>query len=403
MALRIVLFSKITEAHGAGGLQRHLSWVVRWLTDAGAQVSVVTTVGGTLPLESGAVETIEVPGTQPGRYDRRWWRATAQLAREAASGRWDLILSEDGGAWGAIDELRHDRARPPIAMFRHGTTLRNLKQSFPPTRLREVASTVLSLRDYLRHPRRLARHVDLMICITEAVAVSARREGAGPNTDIKVVPLGVDLAQFQPSPDPADDRMWLGLDPGLPVLTWLGRDVPGKRLDVALKVFDRLCSRGVPCQIAVAVVHPREPTLAQVQELRNRYGHRVHIFADAGEAQVQRLLRAASLQLFPSVLAEGLPIVIMEGLACGTPVLARPGSSFRAIDVFQMRPDWIVPSDHYDDWTAATAAMIRGPSAEAIRRDARALAERFYDIRLTERRTVDAILGLAERWRHRTR
>ena len=73
---------------------------------------------------------------------------------------------------------------------------------------------VLSLRDWLRHPRRLARHVDLMICISDRIAASARAEGAGPKTDVQVVPLGVDLKQFQPG-DAGAARAALGLAPEL--------------------------------------------------------------------------------------------------------------------------------------------------------------------------------------------
>jgi glycosyltransferase involved in cell wall biosynthesis len=400
MPPRIVLFSKITESHWAGGLQRHLSWVVRWLADAGAEVTVVTTRGGRLPPDSGALETIEVPETRPGGYNAAWWRETRRLVREKP-GRWDLVVSEDGGAWGVIDGLHADAGRPPIAMFRHGTTLFNLRQSFPPRRLRAVGSTVLSLRDYVRHPRRLARYVDLMICITEPIAASARREGAGPNTAMEVIPLGVDLERFAPSADPREDRRALGMHPDLPVLAWIGRDVPGKRADVALNVFDRLRRRSISCQIGLAVARPRATTVALAAELEHRYGPRVHLLGDAGEQQVRHLLRAANVLLFPSVLAEGLPIAIMEGLACGTPVLAMPGDSFRGIDVFRMRPDWIVPSDDYDDWTSATLDLVQGSGADVVRRQARALAEQFYDIRNTERRTVEALLELAGRCRQR--
>jgi glycosyltransferase involved in cell wall biosynthesis len=399
MGLRLVIFSKITESHGSGGLQRHLSWAVRWLADAGADITVVTTRGGTLPAYGGANRTVELPGTKPGRYNREWWRATRRFIRE--NGQWDAILSEDGGAWGVVEELRRDPGRPPIGMFRHGTTLASLAHSFPPRRVRALGSTVLSFRDYMRHPRRLARHVDLMMAITEPVAASARREGAGPETDVRVIPLGVNLARYQPPDDQHIVRRALRLDPALPVLTWLGRDVPGKRADVALGVFDRMRARSIPCQMVLVVAQPQPATLARVAKLRKRHGGHVHTFVDAPEEQVRLVHRAGSLQLFPSVLAEGLPIVIMESLACGTPVLARPGSAFRGIDVFLERPDWIVPSDDYDDWVRSADRMLAPEGVEQQRRAARAIAEQYYDLDKTAQRTVAAIQELVERWRHR--
>src|SRR3954454_1023427 len=105
--MRVAIFSKVTEAHGPGGMQRHLSWLVRWLVDAGARVTIVTTKGGTghgdLP-----VETIEVPGTRAGGYNGAWWRGTRRLVRDGGARGWDVIVSEDGGAWGVVGELRHN-------------------------------------------------------------------------------------------------------------------------------------------------------------------------------------------------------------------------------------------------------------------------------------------------------
>jgi glycosyltransferase involved in cell wall biosynthesis len=400
VTLRVAIFSKVTEAHGPGGMQRHLSWLVRWLADAGAEVTIVTTRGGTGPSDM-PVATIEVSGTRMGGYNAAWWRGTRRLVRDGGARAWDVIVSEDGGAWGVVEELRHVPKRPPIVMFRHGTTLRNLRQSFPPKRLRAVGSALLSLRDYIRHPRRLARHVDMMLAITEPIAASARREGAGPTTDVRVIPLGVDLERFQPSADPRIDRHTLGLDPDLPVLSWLGRDVPGKRADLALALFEHLLARGETWQMALAIGQPRPATTRRIAALRESYGPRVHVFANASEQAVLQIHRAASVQLFPSVLAEGLPITIMESLACGTPVLATPGDAFRDIDVFRERPDWIVARPSLDAWTGAARALALGPDQQDVRRVARELAERYYDLRLTARRTVRAIEDLVERWPHR--
>jgi len=394
---RLVVFSRVTEGHGAGGMQRHLTWLLRWLRTTGADLTVVTTRGGTLPADTG-VRTIEIPGTRPGRYNRAWWRGTSRLVSERAVREWDLVLSEDGGAWAAIDGLRRLARRPPIVMFRHGTTLLNLRQTFPPHRLRAAGSMALSLREWLRHPRRLGRYVDLMLCVSERVAVSARSEGVGPDTEIRVVPLGVDLDDFRPAADPGPVRAALGLTPELPTLLWVGRDVPGKRVALAFEVFDRLLGRGVACQLALAVASPRGSTLAAVDGLRRRHGSRVQLFPDADVTRIRSLEQAASVLLFPSVLAEAVPIAILEALASGVPVLATPAGSLPELAVFRAHPDWLVTPDGLDTWSERAQAMMGGAGAESARREARAIAESCYDLAVTARCTVEAIDQLADRW-----
>jgi glycosyltransferase involved in cell wall biosynthesis len=374
-SFRLLVFSKVTEAHGAGGMQRHLSWALRWFADAGADITLVTTAGGTLPPESGA-RSVEMPGTRPGRYSGSWWRSTRRFVREHPLSAWDAIVSEDGGAWGVVEELRRDPNRPPIAMFRHGTTLATIRSSIPPRNPRAVGMAVLSFRDYLRHPRRLARSVDLMIALSERIADSARAEGAGSQTEIRVVRLGVDLDRFSPSADVPGDRRTLGLDPVLPTFTWVGRDTPSKRLHLALAVFDRLCAQGVPCQMALGVAQPRPATLALVETLNRRHGARTHLFQDADQNRVRLVHRASNCLLFPSCWAEGLPITIMEALACGAPVLAWPGPSFRDLDVFRERGDWMVPSSRVDEWADRALALLRSEPAGEARQAARTIAER---------------------------
>jgi glycosyltransferase involved in cell wall biosynthesis len=101
------------------------------------------------------------------------------------------------------------------------------------------------------------------------------------------------------------------------------------------------------------------------------------------------------------MLAEGLPFVVLESLACGTPVLARPCGAFRDAEVFRERPDWVVPSDSDDDWVRSAERLLATEGAEGRRQAARAIAERYYDLDKTAQCTVAAIKELVERWRHR--
>ena len=236
-----------------------------------------------------------------------------------------------------------------------------------------------------------------MICISDRIATSARAEGAGPRTEIRVIPLGVDLERLRPG-DPRATRVALGLAPELPTLLWVGRDVPGKRVGLALDLFEWLAGARLACQLALAVAGPRPATLARVDTLRRLHGDRVYLFPDADLERMQRLYQAASVLLFPSVLAEGVPLVILEALASGVPVLATPGPAFAELAVFRQRPDWLIATDRLDVWAERVTGLLDRAGAEPARLEARAIAERAYDARRTARRTLDAIDQLIERW-----
>ena len=399
MPMRALVLSKVTEAHGAGGMQRHLTWLLGWLAETGMNLTLLTTRGGALAAPAG-LQCVVMAGTSPSRYNRAWWSETRRFVREQPRDAWDVIVSEDGGAWGVVEELRHRPDRPPIAMFRHGTTLLNLRQTLPPWRIRALGSALLSLRDYWRYPRRLGRSVDLMIAPTERIAASARVEGAGLMTEIRVIPLGVDLARFHPAGDPGPSRRLLGLDPTLPTLSWVGRDVPGKRIELTLSLFEHLISRGTPVQLLLAIASPRPSTLARIAAARALHGNRVRAVLDATADQMPAIHNASSCQLFPSTLAEGVPFAILEGLACGVPVLAGNTPSLRDLEVFRARPDWIVRPDSLEAWRERVVAVLAEPPADS-RRGARALAEQHYDLRATALRSVQAIQELAARRRER--
>lgn len=376
-------------------MQRHLSLLLDWLAETGVELTLLTTSGGVLPPRPG-LRSLAVAGTTPARYSRNWWRGTQRYVRESAS-TWDVIVSEDGGAWAVIDELRATAGRPPVVMFRHGTTLLNFRQLLPPRRLRDLASAAIALRDYWRHPRRLARCVDLMIAPTDRIAASARAEGGGRDVTVRVIPLGVDLTRFSPATDARAAREALGLAPDVPVLSWVGRDAPGKRLELALTVLERL-SGETAVQLAIAVAGPRVPTRARIEAIRARASAPITVLADASTDQVLAVHRAASCQLFPSTLAEGVPFAILESLACGTPVLASNSPSLRDLHVFREQPDWLVMDDSVEGWTTKVRAML-GPGAVApARLRARELAQRHYDLSASERSCVAALTELVKAW-----
>jgi glycosyltransferase involved in cell wall biosynthesis len=117
--------------------------------------------------------------------------------------------------------------------------------------------------------------------------------------------LPLDLYAFQPQPRSS--------------LLFLGRISPEKRPDTAIRVA---CRAGVPLKIAAKVDKVDEIYFDTC--IRPLLDHPlVEFIGEVDERQKQHLLRDALALLFPIDWPEPFGLVMIEALACGTPVIAR--------------------------------------------------------------------------------
>ena len=121
--------------------------------------------------------------------------------------------------------------------------------------------------------------------------------------------LPLDLYHFEPTPQP--------------YLAFLGRLSPEKRADRAITIARRA---GLPLKIAAKVDDAdREYFERAIKPLLSEPG--VEFIGEVDEAGKQELLGHAAALLFPIDWAEPFGLVMIEAMACGTPVVAwRSGS-----------------------------------------------------------------------------
>lgn len=148
-------------------------------------------------------------------------------------------------------------------------------------------------------------------------------------------------ARYAPAMSEIEQNLPHGLDYGRYVL-FLGRIVPEKRPDLALDAFRGLA----PTDWKFAVVGSSSDTDGYTEALKQRAGsHGDVVFTgERSGADLAKLMRGAGLLIMPSDL-EGLPLVMLEAMAEGIPVVAsdiaphrqllgdRRGLLFRAGDV----------------------------------------------------------------------
>jgi glycosyltransferase involved in cell wall biosynthesis len=166
-----------------------------------------------------------------------------------------------------------------------------------------------------------------------------------------------DLLAFRPEPDPEG------------YLVFLGRISPEKRPDRAIEIAVRA---GMPLKIA-AKVSDVDATYwnEEIAPLVRRYPS-VEFLGELGEDAKARLLGRATALLFPIDWPEPFGLVMIEAMACGTPVIAFPHGS--VVEVVDHGRTGFLAANVVD----AVDAIHRLP--ELDRTQVRATFERRFDI-----------------------
>jgi glycosyltransferase involved in cell wall biosynthesis len=160
--------------------------------------------------------------------------------------------------------------------------------------------------------RLVTRHV----CVSRDVADFSTTRGGLPSGKIRVIPNGVDFERYA-NAMPADLTQF-GVPPGSRVLLFVGRLDPQKGPLQLLEVAAELFADHSDLQLVMVGDGPLAAELRAWTKERN-LDSRVHFVGR--QADIGGLMRAANVFVLPSQW-EGLPNVVLEAMAAGTPVVA---------------------------------------------------------------------------------
>jgi glycosyltransferase involved in cell wall biosynthesis len=150
---------------------------------------------------------------------------------------------------------------------------------------------------------------------TKFIGISQNQVGhLTPAEQIEVVYNGVDIETFNFVSKPANP----------PYLAFLGRLTKNKGIDIAIEVAKQ---SGIFLKIAGNI--PNEPGATELFEtvVKPELGSSCEWLGPVNDKQKNDLLGGAIALLFPIQWSEPFGIVMIESLACGTPVIATPMGS----------------------------------------------------------------------------
>lgn len=237
---------------------------------------------------------------------------------------------------------------------------------------------------------RISAHVcNTTICVSNTLRDSLVKDFRFPAWKLKTIHNGVSLSKFVPSEsNGAGIRAKLGIRPEEFLLVCVARLSGQKGLDLLLQAVARVSRDGIPCKCVIAGDGPlRDQLTEQAREM----GLSSLVFFEGFQEDVRPYLHASSAFILTSH-AEGLPLSILEAMACGLPsIVTNVGGNAEAIT--DQVHGLIVPPGSVDAIADAIGYLANHPNERAqMARMARARACEAFDIEKTMAQIRQVIL-----------
>ena len=166
-----------------------------------------------------------------------------------------------------------------------------------------------------------------------------------------------------------------------PKLVCVGRLSPQKGHLLLVQAASKLADKRINFQLVLAGDGELRPQIEQAISAKGLRSQ-VHITGWISGERVLQEMEAARALVLPSF-AEGLPVVIMEAMAVGRPVLATYVAGIPEL-VRDGREGWLVPAGDVDALAECMEAILQAPVAQLARMGEAARA------RVRERHSIDA-------------
>ena len=252
-----------------------------------------------------------------------WWSVRRQLDRAMREFRPDVVLSY----WA------HPDGEVAVRMAR--------RHNVPAVAMVGGSDVLLLARSGSRRPviQNVLQQADAVVTVSDHIATTLVSDGIDRGK-LRVVRRGVDRAVFSPG-DRVISRRGLDLPEDRTLLIAIGRLVPVKGFQHLIEACSVLKSRGRSFHCCILGDGPLK---SELQTQIDRLGLRdtVELKGPQTQLELAEWYRAANMTVLTS-LSEGVPNVLLESVACGTPFVATEVGGVP--EIADLRHDRLVPPE----------------------------------------------------------
>ncbi len=404
--LRVLMVADVSPAVVVGGAERVLWEQAVGLAARGHDVRVVCrapagTPAGTVARDGVAIHHFAVDRRSPRRFLTSSLREARRAVRARLAERAADVVHAHQPLAGFAALGAAGRRVPFLYTFHSPAPLEyGLRHGRGALHRGGVPGFAVAKALALLERRCVRRAAEVHVLSDYSASLVDRLHGVDDGRVVRI-PGAADPARFRPVADVVALRTSLGLAPERPVLLTVRNLQPRMGLDALVLAVDHL-RRDVPdVLLVVGGDGPLRDELAALVAARG-LGEHVRFLGFVPEAALPRWYAAADAVVLPTRELEGFGLVMVEALACGTPVLGTPVGAIPEV-LEAIDRSWVFAGVTADALAAGLGRFLGGPWHDGAARDrqraaCRRLVEERYTWDLAVARLEEVLRRLCGRW-----
>lgn len=171
------------------------------------------------------------------------------------------------------------------------------------------------------YTEKILQHADHVIAVGEELASDIKRDFKVPEDRISVMSMGIDRNVFHQPASKKEVAQSLGMDPERVNFLFVGNIIQEKGVEELIEAFNKLDETYKNRASLYCIGSTKNVTFStHMKELAEK-SNNIHFVEPMPQQKLASYFQAADVFVLPSYI-EGLGLVALEALACGTPVIA---------------------------------------------------------------------------------
>ncbi|XGV98180.1 MAG: glycosyltransferase family 4 protein [Leptolyngbya sp. BL-A-14] len=234
------------------------------------------------------------------------------------------------------------------------------------------------------------RRCDRFIVLSKAFGLILHERYRVPWNKIHIIPGGVDIERFQANLTRQQAREQLGFPIDRPILFTPRRLVQRMGIDKLLQALAEVKNYVPDVWLAIAGKGVLRKALEQQANALGLQDH-VRFLGYVPDEQLPIAYQAADLTVVPSQYLEGFGLILLESLACGTPVMSTPVGGMPEV-LAPLQPTLVTETPEAIAIAARLVAFLTGELSLPERQQCREYAVQNYDWQLLAPKIRDVLL-----------